>query len=688
MPDVAYTGTDALNKLLLANNAKLLIQLVQANPSFALSERVPAAVLSRGLLEQLVLIVLPTSTSIVQKMLEKAPDAERSAFIQSHPRVILSLFEDNSRGLMEFLGEEHITVEMLRHVITNYDTNESLMTLIRAAEVKPRAVEGVLLERPDLYVSAAQWVKDQIFAALGNTAIDAIIAKYDALAQTAKEKPMRFAKMRLQTARQKLLAVRGLYTQDEVDKISVKWTPLGSSKSQTLTFASVDMDFAEAGDFSDATVELINDMAHQHKLILDALNKFGTIDQIANPDITLKNNILNPDLTIPDNLKVGDTSSQAAQEFLKNTYDRVKDMKIPDERKKAVLENISKEMRKRFETLRTEMLDKSLSDAQRTDKAQKVLWYLETASEIWLPDAPSGLDMPKIRNYRKEAKDVIEQLKALSKPSEVGPPLSEEKEAYYNLTAKQHKFVELIGTALGTEKFAMALGMSKINKPFLKLQMENITRKVISSTNKKQLRENFKALGGAADEPFTASTISKLAIASELLDVNKAAEIIKATATDQGYEKMTAALYVETVIKVSSRLPLRFDKDRIEQEWARASKELDYSSALFNEQRWGDLQSTVSTLLNMQLVVKKGDGTKFTIERNTIDGKPLPEGPFSLTFTTEQKDGKWMVTSVKDEAFNPVLVPADLAVDLGSIYVFMRNNKNSLKTNKELAAGL
>ena len=688
LPDVAYTGTDALNKLLLANNAEILIQLVQENPSFALSERVPAAVLSRGLLEQLVLIVLPTSTSIVRKMLEKAPDAERSAFIQSHPRLILSLFEENSRGLMEFLGEEHITVEMLRHVITNYNTNESLWTLIRAAEVKPRAVEGVLLERPDLYVSAAQWVKDQIFAALGNTAIDAIIEKYDAIDEVDKQKPMRFAKMRLQTARQKLLAVKGLYTQDEVDKISVKWTPSGSSKSQTLTFASVDMDFAEAGDFSDATVELINDMAHQHKLILDALNKFGTIDQIANPDNTLKNDILKPDITIPKGLNVGDTSSQAKQEFLKNTYDRVKDMKIPEDRKKAVLENISKEMRKRFEALRSEMLNTTLSDALRTDKAQKVLWYLETASEIWLPDAPSGLDMQKIRNYRKEAKDVIEQLKALSKPSEVGPPLSEEKEAYYNLTAKQHKFVELIGTAVGTEKFAMALGMSKINKPFLKLQMENITRKVTSSTNKKQLRENFKALGGAVDEPFTASTISKLAIASELLDVNKAAEIIKATATDQGYEEMTAALYVETVIKVSTRLPLRFDAARIKKEWARASKELDYSSALFDDRGWRDLESTASKLLGMTLVVKRGDGTKFTIERNTIDGKPLPEGPLSLTFTTELKDGKWIVTSVVDQAFLPGPVPVDLAVDLGSIIDFLQSNKGYFKTNDELEGGL
>ena len=512
-------------------------------------------------------------------MLEKAPDAERSAFIQSHPRVILSLFEDNSVGLMEFLGEEHITVEMLRHVITNYDTNQSLWTLIRAAEVKPRAVEGVLLERPDLYVSAAQWVKDQIFAALGNTAIDAIIAKYDAIDEADKEKPMRFAKMRLQTARQKLLAVRGLYTQDEVDKISVKWTPSGSSKSQTLTFASVDMNFDEAGDFSDVTVEHVDLLTHQHKLIMDALNKFGTIDQVANDDNTLKNNILSPNLTIPDNLKVGDTSSQAAQQFLKNTYDRVKDMKIPDERKKAVLENISKKMRKRFEALRTEMLDTTLSDAVRTDKAQKVLWFLETASEIWLPDAPSGLNMQKIRNYRKEAKEIIEQLKALSKPSEVGPPLSEEKEAYYNLTAKQHKFVELIGSAVGTEKFAMALGMSKINKPFLKAQMENITRKVTSSRNKKQLRANFKALGGAADEPFTASTLSKLTIASELLGYNKAPEIIKATTTSYSYEDMTAALYVETVIKVSTRLPLRFDEDRINQEWTKALGELDTSKA-------------------------------------------------------------------------------------------------------------
>jgi len=690
LPDVAYTGTNFINTLLIDNNAKLIVQLVERNPAFALSDKVPASVLSRGVLEQLVLIVMPQDTELAKMVLLKAPQAERFAFIASHPRTILSLFRDSSLKMMEFIGEENLTVELLRHVISYYDTNEALWTLRDAAKVKPRVAEGVLLERPDLFINAPQKVKDEIFIALGNTAIDTIIARYDSLAEVQKEKPMLIAKMRLQTERQKLLAIRGLYTQEEVDAVEVFVTIPGNTTKDRVTFASVDLDFEEAGDFSTTTVEHINSLAHYHRLILDALNASGTIDQVANDDNTLKDAVINPDLTIPVGLNGGDTKTIATQEFLKNTYERVKTMDIPEEKKKAVLDTISTEMLKQFEALRADMVDTTKSPAIQQESALRVLIYLETASEMWLKKAPAGLDMQKIRNYKKEANTVINRLKNASKPTEVGPPLDDDQEAFYNLTKQEQRFNSLINSTIGTNKLALALGMSKISKPFLQLQMNNILAKVATATDdeKDAFEKCYAAIGGTAEEAFTASTLSKLTIAADVLKIPNAAEIIAATASNHSYDDMPAALYVKTVEVVSARLKgqkyaFRFSTEDILNTWNKASEELDRSSLLFDERGWTELEATLSTLLKMDLKIQRGEGTKFSIVRKT------DEGDKALYFETENKDGsKWVVTSALNGNGHEKASAVGMEVTTANIIAFTQSNTTDLMTTVEITASL
>ena len=579
------------------------------------------------LLEKLVPITLASDPDRLVLLMRKIPKVERNAYIQSHPLVVLDLFRDNADDLLDILGDENITVDMMGYILIHYPPYQARDLLLDVAERKKGIAEGILLARPDLYVCAPYYCQKALADLLGNTVIEKIRMAYKELDSMEKEKQRTDKLQELRTTRESVLSYARLLSPRELRKFKLTIQdpqPNGRIKKEIVSVATLERDFeAMVTNLNTADIADISLLIDRHHSILGMLQSgvqaedlIDTTSYTVRPEITQEPTAAEIPGTTPSVIGL----QQQWLIYARNTVQS--SPKFSGDQKEKAVASIEEAMVDQFEKHITGM-KKETDPYKLTQAAEHVLWYVGQSRARPRNPFKGGREILTDRfldNVEKEANAAILRAKGPSGPKRMFEKLKPEQEAYYNLSNTQRAFVGLVERMTGGNKFTLSKGIATQNSG----EVDAIVQRIANSVAGREadLYQRYKALGGTLETTLSNKALKKLSIAVQLLDMGEAPDILAAVKDTIFYEgDMSADLVVKVVRGVHTRLGIRYkespdyEKD-IQQKWEAVVEDLYDGTEVLGNATWIELEQALERKTGKELSIIRDTGS-FTIERDT-----------------------------------------------------------------------
>lgn len=542
LPDPIYTGTGVIERLLLANDAALLIQMLEKNPTFYASPRISRDALRPRLLETIVDWMLVNRPTQLRPLLDHVDPKVKQQYLERNPSILFAIFKNSPTGLVDYVGEEALTVDVLRQLFENYDTTQINSVTAQVLRKKPNVMVGVLRSWPELWFDLSPPVQEQLKTALGIDVpfIEDLIARENAAnveRQTEqREQQLNSLKANIGKAIALKSLVSNLNTMPEVQILGEKMSVRRAYRKLDTETKKINFKTVSIQDLYAISSEWFALERHVREHM-----ETGNIDQAAIQGLSIPNPY---GITVrPENLSTDTVLSvQLLRSIaLKNYFYGNKD------RNTVILDRLKTLSGRMMNEVKDSNLAPKVT-ARRAYEAEYEQLYLKIYRDrLGANVSEAAMFNQNMLVARQLQEDTGVALRPLSKDL---PP---EQDAYYNMTTTEYGIVDGASRYLGIDRVQAAVfidGLGQGGAEFARQLAAVDTAAEWGQLNKIYTKLNLA--NGANTVPQKMESVRR---AAAVLDVQHAAGIIESITVPAGFNALPIAPWEQAIRHVNRKLP-------------------------------------------------------------------------------------------------------------------------------------